>query len=1119
MSAADMRPDVEAVMSGLKDFQRATVDYVFRRMYLDEDATRRFLVADEVGLGKTLVARGLIARTIDHLWKDVYRIDVVYVCSNLDIATQNIDRLRLPGYEPYRFASRLTLLPTATSRLDPRVNLVSFTPGTSFEFNQSGLGAGSERRVLYRLLERVWDFHGEAPTNVLRGDQYKVNFTSWLRWERQQQDHTLDEKLANDFAAALEREAASARSEGRPSLRDRFDELCADFARDRKHIPDDQRIARSRLVGALRGVLAHVCVDALEPDLVILDEFQRFKKLLDERSEVGDLAHQLFDWGEARVVLLSATPYKMYTITDESGEEDHYADFLETMRFLHGGRADEVDRLKSLLSEYRRELLGIGPDGAGGILRVRDAVQARLRKVMVRTERLAASADRSGMLEQVPAEGMALDPQDVREYLAVQRITRSLAEHGRLFQGDSTEYWKSAPYLLNFMDAYQLKTAFGAFCERDGAGCEAGPREAACRESICRELSRQERALLDWDAVEDYGELDPGNARLRYVLRQAMSGDAWRLLWLPPALPYYRLGTPFNHPGLKGFTKQLVFSSWAVVPKAVASLVTYAAERRAQLSADPQARNTQEARAKLTGPLRFARGRGERLTGMNVLALMYPCRCLASAVDPILVTATGARRSTPPVSATLKRAEETIDGLLAELSERLPLRIDESLPADERWYWAAPLLLDLAASPEVTRAWLERSDLPAQWAGDDYRGDATGGAWADHVREARALVLGPEIVLGPHPRRLLRVLADVAVAGPGVAALRAMGRVMGPDDDDAGARQMAAARIAWAVRNLFNSPEAIAIVRGLDGQARRKSRDEAYWRRTLAYCTSGCLQAVLDEYFHVVWDSYALAGKPREESLAKLRDAVCGVLAMRAAVLGVDRIEVDQQESVLRAKSDRMRSRFAMPFGNQQGESDAGAQRAGQIREAFNSPFWPFVLTTTSVGQEGLDFHLYCHAIVHWNLPANPVDLEQREGRIHRYKGHAVRKNVAAACASEVLESFEDGDPWRELFDCAKQRRTGQEGDDTELVPYWVYSGRAHIQRHAPVLPLSRDAEHLDALVRSVALYRALIGQPRQEELLAWLAHRGQDEGLSPEDLVMDLSPQEPAGTTAADPG
>ena len=36
-------------------------------MYEDPDLVHRFLVADEVGLGKTLVARGVIAKAIDHL--------------------------------------------------------------------------------------------------------------------------------------------------------------------------------------------------------------------------------------------------------------------------------------------------------------------------------------------------------------------------------------------------------------------------------------------------------------------------------------------------------------------------------------------------------------------------------------------------------------------------------------------------------------------------------------------------------------------------------------------------------------------------------------------------------------------------------------------------------------------------------------------------------------------------------------------------------------------------------------------------------------------------------------------------------------------------------------------
>src|SRR6266478_6234713 len=76
------KPDTETVLAGLKDFQRATVDYVFERFY-GPDPTKRFLVADEVGLGKTLVARGVIARMIDHLCEKP-RIDVIYICSHAD---------------------------------------------------------------------------------------------------------------------------------------------------------------------------------------------------------------------------------------------------------------------------------------------------------------------------------------------------------------------------------------------------------------------------------------------------------------------------------------------------------------------------------------------------------------------------------------------------------------------------------------------------------------------------------------------------------------------------------------------------------------------------------------------------------------------------------------------------------------------------------------------------------------------------------------------------------------------------------------------------------------------------------------------------------------------------
>ena len=80
--------NADTAFATLKDFQVDTVEHVLRRLYDDPDHTDRFLVADEVGMGKTLVARGVIAGAIERLQHDaaVPRIDIIYICSNADIA-------------------------------------------------------------------------------------------------------------------------------------------------------------------------------------------------------------------------------------------------------------------------------------------------------------------------------------------------------------------------------------------------------------------------------------------------------------------------------------------------------------------------------------------------------------------------------------------------------------------------------------------------------------------------------------------------------------------------------------------------------------------------------------------------------------------------------------------------------------------------------------------------------------------------------------------------------------------------------------------------------------------------------------------------------------------------
>ena len=69
--------------------------------------------------------------------------------------------------------------------------------------------------------------------------------------------------------------------------------------------------------------------------------------------------------------------------------------------------------------------------------------------------------------------------------------------------------------------------------------------------------------------------------------------------------------------------------------------------------------------------------------------------------------------------------------------------------------------------------------------------------------------------------------------------------------------------------------------------------------------------------------------------------------------------------------------------------------RKSVVREAFNSPSGPSSWRRRQWVRKDCDFHLSCRDILHWNLPSNPVDLEQREGRINRRDCLAIRESIA----------------------------------------------------------------------------------------------------------------------------
>jgi len=1066
------------VLAGLKDFQQDTVEFVFEKMFRQRPPVHRFLVADEVGLGKTLVARGLVARAVEELSKGRRSINVVYVCSNVQIARQNIQRLQKGLIGKYlKMPDRVTMLPTVPIKSGERVNIIAATPGTSFDVKEGG-GMWRERAVVRMMLEAAWGpdlFRSQGSYRIFQGHVSNFN---WFKSECLYMNARHLGVHTQPFVGSFRRELKAASPRNRSwTFLDRYLELLDIYQFDRpvNGWSDEERAKRHRFVGELRDVLARACIKALKPDLVILDEFQRFRHLMAEPDAEDDspgaaLARDMFQaHPDTKVLLLSATPYRLYDDT----EGHHYSDLLETVRFLLDDEA-ELEVLRSGLRDFRRGLFRLGDVGRASCIHAKDRIQSVLSSVMVRTERLASTPDRSGMLTEID---LRLTPtaEDVTAYHAVAR----LAAH--VEAPDPLEYWKSAPFLTTFADDYVLGRQL-----RDSI--EGGRVDHRLTEGT----------QVPFGPVERYEEIAIPNARLRWLVDDVVSSGAQDLLWLPPSLPYMEPRGPFV--GRSDVKKRLVFSAWAMVPTAVSTLVSYEVERRmVSTRKGPTLENNPIARRSAYRPLDWTIS-DERLSNMPMLAFLYPSVTLSHMGDPL---AQCALREGMPVPM-----DEAIGNVRAKISENLTRLVDrieahggavaKGGRTDERWYWMAPLLLDqetlsftdpnLAAPGWFARVLQEPEPRQGDRADADEPRESTG--LRRHLEEASHVFTERVPKLGRMPSDLAQVLAELALAAPGNVVVRMLGRVLNTDTESPEVRR-SAATVAWGFRTLFNAPEVVALIR-------RLYRRGPYWRQALRYCLDGNLQSVIDEYGHVLLGSLGdVSGDESAiEDLCKAMREGMRVRTVNYRVRGVEPTGL---------VSHAMRTHFALPL--QDGRTDEGTQtRLADVRMSFNSPFWPFIVVSTSIGQEGLDFHQYCHSVVHWNVPSNPVDLEQREGRVHRYMGLAVRKNIGADFGD--LGRRSRGDPWKAMMEAAERARGPATSD---IVPYWVFprEGGASIERVFPAMSLSRDVAVADSTVKALAAYRLAFGQPRQDDLVRYLKDHVPEDQLRElvSELAIDLSP------------
>lgn len=986
----------------LKDFQKATVEHIVN--IFKSKKQRRVLLSDEVGLGKTIVSKGVIQAVGElsdeyGIWDDnTYR--VVYICSNANIVKQNTENLGIEdvmNIDESRLSMQHFIVAKKVKELQkskkskPRI-LIPLTPGTSFNL-QTSAGNMNERALMFAILSHLDDFKDHKTALKNRLNIYGANGDNWTDIiDKYEKD--IKENVCTGYRENISKEVVN--------------DDCYQEAKDLllKAIALNDYNTTNKAITLFRIIFCKISMKELNPDLVIMDEFQRFSSLLDleGNSEEAMLTRTFFGKEDGPFILLvSATPYKPFTTLEELNEnkiDEQYQDFNKLADFLFDGREDIV--FQQVWHDYSKELCHISSDNLDILIAKKNIAEDTMYEAMSRTERYRNSSQDDTYLK--------ISTGDIASYCQMQEV---LGECNKMSEGRfgvktlPMEYAKSSPYLLSFMDKYKLKEKLAkAYTEHPW------------------KIKQKQQYLIKKKNINTYERIPSCNAKLD-KLSNILFGEKGekhgeQLFWIPASHPYYKIPASNVFAKNHDFSKVLVFSAWEMVPRMIACMISYAIEQKSISHAFPSATytNTKENSEKDALDKQEGEKAGTGRLRRESLELVTCC------------------------SDFLKDAYNPKAYLGNDLKE-IKAGIKENFKNTSRF--------TLVEQPTTAKFLLEAIKL------------------LDSNTEEKILISEDG----------LDTLVNMAIGSPGICFYRLLG-----NKDLA---QEAATKIC---NNIFNRRYNAAVIDILYN----KKSVQTYFKQVIDYCVMGNLQAVLDEFAYMIDERSN--GERNVEMIQK---------RMIESFIDRNYQEIDTTESFGKEKKKkwRIRTHYAMPYGNIR-MTDQATNRANDVRLAFNSPFRPFILASTSVGQEGLDFHWYCRKIMHWNISSNPQDMEQREGRIDRYKSLFVRRNVAKFHPETYT--------WNEMFDLA--RTEAKEKGFCELVPYWsipqdmlksiAETDREYIESIVPLYPLSMDYDRYRHMKSVLRLYRLTMGQPRQEELLEFF------KDMPTEDidkLLFNLSP------------
>jgi len=1047
-------------MSGIKDFQMATVDAVCKH-FSDDVHSNRILVADEVGLGKTIVAKGVISEMLKNKLtepsmdtREVFK--VTYICSNLTLANENKKKLALfRGEDQQKYVAepkfgRLVELAAVDSRRksnkDTLLEVNSLTPSTSFNLT-SGHGNKWERFIIYKVLIKDKNFsqYDDILSELFRDGVMNEGSNGWEALKPFFDEYfSINIKIYADFMEAIIKPLTSDQLNYEGVVAESLSSLLMNYCRDQDSVSKPVRMRT-----LLRVELAKACAKNLNADLFILDEFQRFQSLLDtnEENEESLIAREIFKKGDrTKILLLSATPFKALSRIDEDEQNEAHLDELRKLlmflsdndkEFINSYEKERDDLLKQILSLRDAEV-----DIESITSTHKEAVEVLLGSYICRTERAQISDGFDEVFHSKICEcKYEFSNDEIKTFKAMDQLAQALYKvHQGSYGSQLIEFYKSAPWALSFLSGYQFKKHLD---------------DHRINPHINRALKHSSEGWVPREQIKNYTlsiAQESPNAKLRAMIDIFFGNKGEELLWVPPTMPYYPHSGSFKDGDT--FTKSLLFSSWALVPRALSGLVSYEAERRLVGK-----KNKRDYFIRTHNPrLRF-----EGEVSLDVWGLAYPSKSLTDI----------------PLEMGTTDIGKILDERTALFEKKLQKHNHFSEAVDSRyWYALSPMLLDVInGHRDYVFEWLESEFLKFEAAKQKGR--------YEHLKRLaeelkRVMNYGSYI-----PLELSSYLAQLSIAGPGVCFARMMYNYWNEENVDF----MLISDAVSAVATLFNKEESEMVLK------KKYPKEKKYWQMVLNYCLEGNFQAMLDEYAHLLSSS----GLALEQAVEKFQD-----------VLGIRPVNVAcqfREDRAKKVKNTTLRCHYAVPLGNQKMENDKGVQRVGTVRDAFNSPFRPFVLNSTSIGQEGLDFHWYCSRVIHWNLPSNPIDIEQREGRVNRYKSLVVRRRIKEIYAP--VQANTDHDIWKDVFDRAD--RATKDHRSSDLIPYWhLAEGSAVIERIIPMMPMSREVGRIKEILKVLSLYRLAFGQPRQEELLSNLLERKMSDkeikGMTNK-LVINLAP------------